>query len=67
MSDEYECFFSSTKLTVIDRCGRQKTDITEACECLQAWYGKHLQGATLEEKSHRYTGVMFNSELEYRA
>lgn len=40
MSDEYERLFSSAKLTVVDRRGRLKADIIEACECLRAWYGK---------------------------
>lgn len=38
MSDECERLFSSAKLTVVDRCGRLKADIIEACECLRAWY-----------------------------
>ncbi|EXU94633.1 hAT family dimerization domain protein, partial [Metarhizium robertsii] len=40
MSDECERLFSSAKLTVVDRRGRLKADIIEACECLRAWYGK---------------------------
>lgn len=40
MSDECERLFSSAKLTVVDRRGRMKADIIEACECLRAWYGK---------------------------
>jgi hypothetical protein len=38
MSDECERLFSSAKLTVVDRRGRLKADIIEACECLRAWY-----------------------------
>ncbi|KAG9381623.1 hypothetical protein A1F94_006868 [Pyrenophora tritici-repentis] len=30
----------SAKLTIVDRRGRLKADIIEACECLRAWYGK---------------------------
>jgi hypothetical protein len=40
MSDECERLFSSGKLTIVDRRGRLKEDIIEACECLWAWYGK---------------------------
>ncbi|KAI8396320.1 hypothetical protein FOFC_06303 [Fusarium oxysporum] len=40
MSDECERLFSSAKLTIVDRRGRLKADIIEACECLRAWYGK---------------------------
>ncbi|KAG7410173.1 putative AC transposase [Fusarium oxysporum f. sp. raphani] len=40
MSDECERLFSSVKLTIVDRRGRLKADIIEACECLRAWYGK---------------------------
>ncbi|KJZ68202.1 hypothetical protein HIM_11276 [Hirsutella minnesotensis 3608] len=40
MSDECERLFSSAKLGVVDRRGRLKEDILEACECLRAWYGK---------------------------
>ena len=40
MSDECERLFSSAKLTVVDRRGRLKADIIEACECLRAWYGE---------------------------
>lgn len=40
MSDECERLFSSAKLTIVDRRGRLKADIVEACECLRAWYGK---------------------------
>ncbi|EFZ03841.1 Ribonuclease H-like protein [Metarhizium robertsii ARSEF 23] len=40
MSDECERLFSSSKLTIVDRRGRLKADIIEACECLRAWYGK---------------------------
>ena len=40
MSDECERLFSSAKLTVLDRRGRLKADIIEACECLRAWFGK---------------------------
>ncbi|KAG7414961.1 putative AC transposase [Fusarium oxysporum f. sp. raphani] len=40
MSDECERLFSSAKLTIVDRRGRLKVDIIEACECLRAWYGK---------------------------
>ncbi|KAA8612756.1 Dimer-Tnp-hAT domain-containing protein [Pyrenophora tritici-repentis] len=40
MSDECESLFSSAKLTIVDRRGRLKADIIEACECLRAWYGK---------------------------
>ena len=32
--------FRSGKLTIVDRRGRLKADIIEACECLRAWYGK---------------------------
>ncbi|KAG9375916.1 hypothetical protein A1F94_013182 [Pyrenophora tritici-repentis] len=31
---------ASAKLTIVDRRGRLKADIIEACECLRAWYGK---------------------------
>jgi hypothetical protein len=44
MSDECERVFSSAKLTVVDRRGRLKADIIEACECLRAWYGKPRAG-----------------------
>ncbi|PWI65082.1 hypothetical protein PCL_07381 [Purpureocillium lilacinum] len=40
MSDECERLFSSAKLTIVDRRGKLKADIIEACECLRAWYGK---------------------------
>ncbi|KJZ69857.1 hypothetical protein HIM_10757 [Hirsutella minnesotensis 3608] len=40
MSDECERLFSSAKLTVVDRRGRLKADIIEACECLRAWFGE---------------------------
>ncbi|XP_044720133.1 Ribonuclease H-like protein [Hirsutella rhossiliensis] len=40
MSDECERLFSSAKLGIVDRRGRLKADIIEACECLRAWYGK---------------------------
>ncbi|KAL5610443.1 hypothetical protein FOBRF1_006560 [Fusarium oxysporum] len=40
MSDECERLFSSAELTIVDRRGRLKADIIEACECLRAWYGK---------------------------
>jgi hypothetical protein len=40
MSDECERLFSSAKLTIVDRRGRLKVDIIEACECLRAWYGR---------------------------
>ncbi|KAG9380653.1 Dimer-Tnp-hAT domain containing protein [Pyrenophora tritici-repentis] len=40
LSDECERLFSSAKLTIVDRRGRLKADIIEACECLRAWYGK---------------------------
>ncbi|RFN45157.1 putative ac transposase [Fusarium flagelliforme] len=40
MSDECERLFSIAKLTIVDRRGRLKADIIEACECLRAWYGK---------------------------
>ena len=40
MSDECERLFGSAKLTIVDRRGRLKADIIEACECLRAWYGK---------------------------
>jgi len=40
MSDECERLFSSAKLTIVDRRGRLKEDIIEACECLRAWYGR---------------------------
>jgi hypothetical protein len=38
MSDECDRLFSSAKLTIVDRRGRFKADIIEACECLRAWY-----------------------------
>jgi hypothetical protein len=44
MSDECERLFSSAKLTIVDRCGRLKADIIEACECLWAWYEKPQAG-----------------------
>jgi hypothetical protein len=40
MSDECERLFSSAKLTIVDRRGRLKADIIEACKCLRAWYRK---------------------------
>ncbi|KAM4066278.1 ribonuclease H-like protein [Hirsutella rhossiliensis] len=40
MSDKCERLFSSAKLGIVDRRGRLKADIIEACECLRAWYGK---------------------------
>lgn len=40
MSDECGRLFCSAKLTIVDRRGRLKVDIVEACECLRAWYGK---------------------------
>jgi len=40
MSDECERLFSSAKLTIVDRRGRLKAYIVEACACLRAWYGK---------------------------
>lgn len=40
MSDECERLLSSAKLAIVDRRGRLKADIIEACECLRAWYGK---------------------------
>jgi hypothetical protein len=40
MSDECGRLFSSAKFTIVDRRGRLKADIIEACECLRAWYGK---------------------------
>ncbi|KAM4059770.1 ribonuclease H-like protein [Hirsutella rhossiliensis] len=36
MSDECERLFSSANLTVVDRRGRLKADIIEACECVRA-------------------------------
>jgi hypothetical protein len=39
MSDECERLFSSAKLMIVDRRGRLKADIIEACECLRSWYG----------------------------
>jgi hypothetical protein len=39
-SDECERLFSSAKLTIVNRRGRLKADIIEACKCLRAWYGK---------------------------
>ncbi|KAG9383200.1 Dimer-Tnp-hAT domain containing protein [Pyrenophora tritici-repentis] len=56
MSDECESLFSSAKLTIVDRRGRLKADIIEACECLRAWYGKPQAG------EQRYRGYM--SEFE---
>jgi len=40
MSDKCERFFNSVKFTIIDRRGRLKVDIIEACECLRDWYEK---------------------------
>ncbi|TKA63421.1 hypothetical protein B0A49_12977 [Cryomyces minteri] len=40
MSDECERLSSSAKLTIVDRRGRLKANIIEACECLRAWYGR---------------------------
>jgi hAT family protein len=48
MSDECERLFSSAKLTIVDRRGRLKADIIEACECLRAWYGR----PQFEDDSH---------------
>jgi hypothetical protein len=52
MSDECERLFSSAKLTIVDRRGRLKADIIEACECLRAWYGRpRFEDSSNEEDS----------------
>ena len=52
MSDECERLFSSAKLTIVDRRGRLKADIIEACECLRAWYGRpKFEDSSNEEDS----------------
>ncbi|KAI1685630.1 Dimer-Tnp-hAT dimerization containing protein [Pyrenophora tritici-repentis] len=56
MSDECERLFSSAKLTIVDRRGRLKADIIEACECLRAWYGK----PQAERNSDRLRNNQFN-------
>lgn len=53
MSDECERLFSSAKLTIVDRRGRLKADIIEACECLRAWYGKPQVGDNSDSESDK--------------
>jgi hypothetical protein len=60
MSDECERLFSSAKLTIVDRRGRLKADIIEACECLRAWYGR----PQFEDESNSEDGENDNDRVD---
>jgi hypothetical protein len=50
----------NAKLTIVDRRGRLKADIIEACECLRAWYGR----PQFEDESNSEDGENDNDRVD---